>query len=444
MKTTLFFFSLFISGVSICQNNMLNNGSFENWSTTTIADSPDDWVSSNLYFPGTVSKETDAQDQSFAVQLKTISDGIDTIFAYVSFGDVGEMEPVAYSDPIDSLIFYAKYDLNPGDSALALVIQYTSAGPIYNVKTYGGTNTTSYQRMALNLNAPTQDSIIVGFASANAFMDDGIPGSWTQIDNVSFNHPTSTPSPLPNPSFENWTSLSSTEADDWSSSNEYMIALGEPENVVKTSDAYSGSFAAQLKTELSSQGIIPGMMTNGSPFGQGASFTGSPTSFSGAYKYTNVSNDTAFIFIELTANGNMVGFNYLEETNNVSSYTTFNLPLFLSAQPDKMTIFCSSGENEGSTLIVDDFVLSNGNANISKTPFRKLKLYPNPVNEKLNLIYNANGTLAKIIGLNGNVVFSKPLSGFSSSIDVSFLKKGVYWLEVDTPNGIIKERFIKH
>jgi len=249
---------------------------------------------------------------------------------------------------------------------------------------------------------------------------------------------------IDNGDFENWTTTSTTEADNWNSFNSLMVSIGAPENLIKTTDAYNGTYAAQLITDSTLVGIIPGIISNGLDLGEGVAFSGSPTNFTGAYKYTNALNDTAFIYIEFTENGNTVGAQYLEELGNVNTYTTFNLPITLTGQPDTMIIVCSSGNQIGSTLYIDNFQLSGGNVDIVENTIPTIKIYPNPANKTINLISNTGAKKAKIISLNGKVVSSHSLNGFKSSIDVSTLNKGVYLVEIEIENKVIKERFIKH
>jgi len=248
---------------------------------------------------------------------------------------------------------------------------------------------------------------------------------------------------IDNGDFENWTTTSTTEADNWYSLNSLLLSLGAPENVIKTTDAFNGTYAAKLTSDSTLAGIIPGIISNGLDIGEGVAFNGSPTNFTGAYKYSNASNDTAFIYIEFTENGNTVGIQFLEEVGNVNTYTNFNLPITLIGQPDTMIIICSSGNQLGSTLYVDNFQLSGGNVDVVENTIPTIKIYPNPVNKTINLISNTNPKKAKIISLNGKVVSTHSLNGFKSTIDVSTLDKGVYWMEIETANEVIKERFIK-
>ncbi len=77
-------------------------------------------------------------------------------------------------------------------------------------------------------------------------------------------------------------------------------------------------------------------------------------------------------------------------------------------------------------------------------PDNALLVYPNPFNEHLTIRNGAgmNG-LIKITSLLGEEIFSTPLSSAESSIDLSHLSKGIYFLMIDTEQGDLKRKIIK-
>jgi hypothetical protein len=289
------------SGLAKAQSNAIPNGGFELWNEIPLTETLDNWQTSNSQGIGVCLKKEDAQDLNYSVYLETkapTEDG-DLSFGYVSFGDIDNGSGAPYSDAVDSLVFYAKYQIQPGDSAIAVVIQIDATGAeTYNILSIGGENSTSFERFAMKMNAPAQEKIIVAFASSNAFADEGFAGSWIQLDNVSFNHTSSTPSPIDNYSFENWTTPVMNEAEDWYSTNVFIYLFGIPENVSATTDAFEGSYAAKLVTsEIGSQGdYFEGYLTLGSDdFGAMYPLDATPTNFSGAYKANINGTEGAYI-----------------------------------------------------------------------------------------------------------------------------------------------------
>ena len=82
-------------------------------------------------------------------------------------------------------------------------------------------------------------------------------------------------------------------------------------------------------------------------------------------------------------------------------------------------------------------------SNESFTSFENIKIYPNPVNEKLNIKflanhYNFNISIYDITGR-----FIKEYNNINDSIDVSQLKNGVYVLYINFDNKRIIKKFIK-
>ena len=445
MKKILLSIGLIASGFANAQFNTVANGGFEFWLTTSLGENLDQWSSSNSMAPGTLTKTNDSQDQNYAIKIETLNTGTDTTFGYCSFGDVGNSAGAPYSDPVDSLIFYAKYDIMPGDTALALVIQYTPSGEVMNIKQLSGSNTSSYQRLAMNLQSATQDSILVAFASSNAFVSDGIPGSWLQIDNVSFNHSSSTPSSIPNYSFEDWSNLSISEAEHWYSANNYLLLMGQTPNAVETTDAYAGSKALQLTTVNSSQGVIPGILSNvelGS--GNGVPYTASPTNFSGAYKYNYVTPDTATIMAVFYGNGgNYIGMSIVQEMNIQSSYVTFNETVLLSAQPDSMSVSIIAGNYAGSEIIVDDLALTGGNVNVFENPFANMKMYPNPTeNGTWITLDNYEGTTYSIFSQEGKLVESANVTSNNFYVNTENLSTGIYLVKINSSLGATTQKLI--
>lgn len=67
-------------------------------------------------------------------------------------------------------------------------------------------------------------------------------------------------------------------------------------------------------------------------------------------------------------------------------------------------------------------------------------IYPNPVNDRLNIVTNGTITNISITDFNGKVVFK----GISKSIDISALSKGVYFVKVETEQGLSNSKFIKN
>lgn len=119
---------------------------------------------------------------------------------------------------------------------------------------------------------------------------------------------------------------------------------------------------------------------------------------------------------------------------------------------------CILKQSDGKILVGGDFTTYNNtpvkgivrlnnpsvlsNSDFSKS---KISLYPNPVNEILNLDLSniettENLTIYDVTGK--NVLEIKDIS--NHQIDVSSLEKGVYFIDIKTQNGSFKEKFVKN
>ena len=92
-----------------------------------------------------------------------------------------------------------------------------------------------------------------------------------------------------------------------------------------------------------------------------------------------------------------------------------------------------NGTTKRGLVRLDDSTLSSNSYEIEK-----IKIYPNPVNNILNIenITNSNYQIYDILG-------KTVLNGISNQINVSSLEKGVYFLKVTLEEKIITQKFIK-
>jgi len=67
-------------------------------------------------------------------------------------------------------------------------------------------------------------------------------------------------------------------------------------------------------------------------------------------------------------------------------------------------------------------------------------IYPNPTKEKLNIVTNGNFNKVTISDFTGKMVYT----GNSKIIDVSSLSNGVYFIKVETTQGVSNMKFVKN
>ena len=95
---------------------------------------------------------------------------------------------------------------------------------------------------------------------------------------------------------------------------------------------------------------------------------------------------------------------------------------------------------DGFILELDDIkILSDDNASIKEVKQEYLDVYPNPVNETLNVKYQLNqGEFFSLFDMRGMEV----VRSYSNSIDVSFLPSGIYTIRSLTDKGLLHQKFI--
>lgn len=422
MKKTFTILGVCSALYSYSQYGELINSSFENWSLDTAYVAPDNWSCSNADYGGVAQNTidtTDAVDGSLSVYMETVQYGVDTIFGYVMLGLPGQNGPgngIGYTAAVDSIVGYWKYQTMGNDSVTILTQQRISGTPAFFMKKLAGSQTT-WKRFSFPLPLTTgQDSIMVAFASGNAMANFSVPGTWMMVDKVQLKSGNTYATNLPNYSFENWSPATAENPDNWDSFNANTAALGYP-TITKSTFAHTGSFAAQISTLSIPQfnDTVRGVLTKGPVMNVlnglgGISYGANPTSFDGFYQYNPSGVDTARFNIVFYNNQAVVGGTYFEVTNNVSSYTSFNQSLLLSATPDSLALVIFSGNNPGSTLLVDDINLSGGNVSVTEQDIQNFKIYPTVTSSTTTISFDSqtqSDVEIFIYDLNGKLMGSK-------------------------------------
>lgn len=421
------------------------NGGFEYWNASTT-----DML---MYYPQTSNpqalsvglpanavKVTDPQQGALALQLNTVSNPTDTMFGYVTNGDPSTGQGgIPYAQHPITLTGYYKSNVMPGDTAL-LLIMFKEAGIVLSNDgmAFTGVHNT-YTQFTVVLNIPAManpDSIVFAAASSNAFLNNGIPGSMLQLDNLTFTGVATQPA-LMNGSFENWTSVNTSRPVQWN-------AVGDI--VYQTSDAHSGSYALQLNTFPASPTYpSPSYITNGIfPPNQGP-VGGRPYGLMNDtlcfwYKFTPAGTDSATVALQTSALGNPVGGAGMG-LPPASVYTFYQLPFSSFSTPDTLLIVFASSYNDvnfsnvGSVLKLDDVYLKSSLLSvpeISWNAFGKVTLYPNPSDVECYISFdnNSESDVTMIISdETGRTVSETIITGnghHNEHIDTSVLAKGSY------------------
>lgn len=441
--------SLISIGFNSISQDQLNNNGFNNWTNNTVAKTPNSWKTiydlSGSTFSLTdvpLTSSSDASHQSNSMRLKTVSNGQDMAFGFILLGDIGNNGPeggVPFTLNADSLLFDAKFDIKPGDSANVYVILKNSGIPIdMQVIRIGGVQsnwkTFSYPINSLNL---VPDSLILGFTSSETQNASPIEGSWFMVDNVKFASGNNYSSPIPNPSFESLTNITSTTPDNWFTYNS-LISPSGAQTVIKSTDVQEGAFAMLLKADsiitidnsykMDAIAIYGEYDSNIDDF-VGRPFVASPENLSAYFKWLPDGQDTAYFAFGFKGQGQ----EYFKDTNlvqNINQYTQINFPIDLAFTPDTVLVYMIGGKSINSQLFVDNLLFSGGDVSVKQIQLNEntMSIFPNPSSSdafvKLGLIKNSTVSYTVLNSL-GQVIENESLG---------LMKEGVHQIKLDSKN----------
>lgn len=448
MKTiyTTILAALLVSG-AFSQNGQIQNGGFENWSTTTLYDYPTTWSSSNEdQYSGTPTtyKSTDAQIGTYSAEIRSVAVGPnpDTLFGYVFHGTIGQTGPdggIPYTATFNTVKFQYKCDLPvANDSIYLYVIRFVGGTMIefIGVPIVGGTQNTWTQGSVSITNTP-QDELFIGFVMGDPMTGNFCaPGAWARFDNVEIFNGALPATNLPDPSFEAWATMTVENPDNWFTTNEIFAGSGL-ETVNKTTDANSGAYAVEIsvKENLVTDDTIRGLISMGAldfenwmnPF-SAVPYNANPTTFNGVYKYAPVNGDDANIQITFYEAGMVIGSMFQMLTTN-STYTSMNSPLTITGTPDSMEFLIFSGNNPGSILKIDDLSFSGGNVGLEEFKKFSVSIFPNPATDMVMI--KAEGTYTyELLNLSGAIVRSANGQVGAQEINISDLQAGTYLINI--------------
>lgn len=453
MKLKLLF-TLSLFGVLSLNAQTILNGGFEYWNASSM-DALNYYPNTSnpqalqLGLPPNVLKVADPQQGTLAIQLNTVTNGVDTMFGYFLNGDPSSGGGgIPYSQHPITLTGYYKSNIPLGDTGI-FVVEFKEAGVTLSmdVAIFTGTHST-YTPFTVTLTIPplaNPDTVLIGAASSNAFVSNGIPGSMLQLDNLAFTGVSVQPTQM-NGSFENWTAINTSTPLNWGTAGDMTY---------QTTDAHSGSYALMMSSFAYGPGApSPSYATNGTfppfsgPIG-GRPYTLMTDTLCGWYKFTSVGVDSATIGVQLSNNGSSVGGAFLG-LPPVSVYTFFSVPFSSFTAPDTlMAIFASSYDdismsNVGSVLKVDDLYLKSSlvgtGPELNWNTFGQIQLYPNPSSVECWIEWTNNNHSPVMLTITdelGKIVFenSNSETGLQREhIDTSVLAKGSYTITL-SQNG---------
>jgi hypothetical protein len=242
--------------------------------------------------------------------------------------------------------------------------------------------------------------------------------------------------------FEDWEVLTGDyeQPTNWFTSNALQSIFGDPSNIIKSTDAHSGSYAASM--------VIP-PTAFGEPYGSFMQITipltEKPYYFSGWHK-NNPDQDTiqilsaTFLWNVTGDSSDAIGGSIVELTDPLSEYTYFSYPLTYDngSIPDTARILISFADisvSLNSTYTVDQLALQ-GTASTLDLERSEIPVYPNQSQGRFNIYLPNTAGQLQVTDLSGRTIQSRKQQAGQriSSVDISDQVNGIYiatFIEID-------------
>ena len=269
---------------------------------------------------------------------------------------------------------------------------------------------------------------------------------------------------IPNGGFENW--IQETYGEEPANWGELSLQLYNSlflgvldSTIVKSSDAYSGAYAMELRSKipastLISDTIIPVAMLNlknENIDSANMNIDSNLLSLSGYIKQDIVNsstNSTSISVLVYAESGDMTGVGAIEFDNNIPNYTLFNIPIlyFDSVGGDYLEIYITAGNSDfpvaGNSLKLDGLVLNyDHSTNILEESSLKFNVFPNPTSHRLQIESNSivDEYELRLYNISGALLQTTQ----SRTINLENYKTGIYLLKVTSGNSTKEFKIFK-
>jgi len=375
-----------------------------------------------------------------------------------------------YSQRPDSVKIYAKYHIASNDTARLVIIFKLGGTPIMIPQVEAlawGSNTDSFQELKFKVKwyelpfPIPPDSVIFGISCSD--FQSHPDGPWPTenyliIDDIIFTG-TGITQQLPNNNFEQWDTTEIFTLQDWyNSDNAIAVLSGFLAPVERISDKTAGNYALLVQNDVSDIDSIRGytfipshctpIWDNKPAFALTQPFTHNAFSFD--YKYLPQNNDSMSIVLSLFKNGALVGGAFYRDGATVSDWTTKDLSLAYSDQPDsaKIYLWAYNSDTDGkpfgnSKLYIDNLRFSTvTNIKPQADLNNSISVCPNPFTYETKISYQIKTdekVVLKIMDVLGNEVAvlvnkAMPKGIYNVPFNASNLTKGIYFCRIEAGN----------
>lgn len=462
---------LFVSSaiVASAQTSVPNN-SFENWYDIGVKDSLEYWMTSTLQNQQAGNLDvvntyeiSNAYAGSAAVHMETVlyynpgAGQNDTLFGYAikENADGTGFHGFPYSDTVDVFSCWYKCGIVAGDQGV-IIVELSENDVVYSTTVYPIIGTqNSWTQLIIPLvggSAQAPDSVFVGFASSDPF-NPGVaePGSWLEIDEISFDFLAGSvvPAPIPNNGFENWIYETIEQPTDWFSFDQLIYPATGTLYATKSSTASDGLASLQIETTFENIMLgIPAIVTNGTfdyvndSIVGGSAYYAQPATVSGMYQFAPSFVDTAFVVIDFWNSTSGVHHQYWDTLMSAGVWTPWTIDLTFPEAPDSVLMYFFSGANIGSVLLVDNIQFAGGDLAVVEIPQTSLSIYPNPASTVTTIQFEAADQI-RIFDLSGKLIVSySGLTDNQIELNTSEFQNGTYIVQIINNGYLSSQRFV--
>ncbi|PCJ66921.1 MAG: hypothetical protein COA58_05565 [Bacteroidetes bacterium] len=427
------------------------NGGFDSWQTEDFFVA-EDWVSY-----GQTLRTEDAKIGNYAITLNNYKNS-EGDFVSSSLYNVdwqgGGVDKFPYDGNPLSMVFYAKYDLAPGDSA-ELTSGFYEKGNWIGDATIKITGNSGNQYITYSVPiqwytiSKTPDSVYIGMTSISHGGNAEGTG-YISIDDFRFENIGHRTVEINNYDFENWVNEGVVYPDGWVSLdllafNFWGGFLKNP-SVVQTDQPFRGANSLTIQNFESWGAPDRGLCFTGTDdedaWGPAFKVDKKYKYLQGYYKYTNGGGDSAEVSLNMFVNGNYLGDGRIRFGATTEEWKFFSIPVnyYLDVTPDSATIRLFSAI-DGSTKSINtvfqidelEFVdeLSN-TVGITETVSDDFILSPNPFSNIVT--FKCEGGVYSIFNTQGQLVKNGSLNNGENSLQLSSLNSGLYYIKIKDYN----------
>jgi hypothetical protein len=423
------------------------NFEFENWVDREI------YTPVNWYLGGNATYTNDASSGNTAVLLENKNGRL----GYVSNTIITEEElGEPYADFPLTARFSVKYDLAVGDTGKILAFFKSSGAPVGTVffdlvGNSADTFTTFKYPIQWSVNL-FPDSVI--FVVASNDFDKPIDGDgYVIFDNIVFESFGTPNQQVANQDFENVDTTRIPHPEFWYTTN--LIGLDlfgdktDNKSVVQTDQSHHGIGMLVQNVSINND-LVPGVAVTGDELDLNFPPTFSVSKkwafIQGYYKYDNDNIDQGVIYVIMYYQGTAIGGVQHDIDNAFDEITYFSAPIAYSVPnvtPDSAVVIigCADFENpkgENTKLWIDKVTFANASASISAAKHEVL-IFPNPAQNVISVSFETPINQFNIMDAYGRLV----LQSVSSTIDVSSLNAGTYFIQFNDNGNTYTTKFIK-